>query len=83
MHKLESPVLIVIQDTENNVSFYGNIQNALKIYFKIRVGFWCFNLLFPARLRPLLRYGRIFAVQIQSQLQSFPLERRESVLYQG
>ena len=66
MHKLESPVLIVIQDTEHNVRFVVNFafQNSLlKICF---LGFWCFNLLLFARIRPLLWNWRVTFIQIQS-----------------
>lgn len=44
---------------------------------------WCADVLLAARVGPLLRHGRVTAVQIQPPLQGVPLERGEPLLHQG
>lgn len=139
MHKLESPILIVIEDTEKNVSqsqrwkipskalevwqeklsslrkkafkfekkafkfcqtsfkfllwiclkvlkkslYFKLFQVKIFIFFHLLPGFWCSHILFAARFWSFLRHGRIASVQVQPQLQSFPLEWWKSLLHQG
>lgn len=69
MHKLESPVLIVIQDTEQNVSSNGRLFNDQKDLFEflfhfILLGVWCFNILLTTCIWPLLWNWRIVTLQI-------------------
>lgn len=54
-------------------NFYHNFPSS---------GFWCSHFMFTPRIRSLLWHGRVTFVQVQSKLQSFPLERRKSLFHQ-
>lgn len=75
MHKLESPILIVIEDTERNVSFTplphhldqyeSKLNKFIKPLFENITGVWSIDFMFTTCVRSFLWYRRIPAFQVQ------------------
>lgn len=73
MYKLESPILLVIEDTDNNVSV---ILRRLEALFNADaiLGIWCFNFVRSSSFRSFLWYGRVVVVPFHTRISSIQLD---------